>query len=102
MNSLANRIKGKSFLWPCLLFGIVSVFFISFAPAMYDVTWAIVGFLLFAPLFILQTGSGVALDNWWVARIDRKTQPYSYWFRVVFWGLGTAGFAYRIFVPVAV
>ncbi|MGO4223672.1 hypothetical protein AB4Y64_17695, partial [Lysobacter sp. TAF61] len=69
--------------------------------AAYDAGWAVIGLSLFGPLFALQAVSGLALDNWWVASIDRRIMPYSYWWRVVFFGLGAAGFAYRIFVPVA-
>ena len=101
MESFAKRVRGKSFLWLCLLVGLGSVLVVALTPATYEASWAAIGFSLFAPLFVVQTASGVALDNWWVACIDRKTHPYSYWWRVVFCGLGAAGFAYRIFVPVA-
>ena len=101
METFAKRVRGKSFLWLCLLVGLGSVLLIALTPATYGASWAVIGFSLFAPLFLIQAASGVALDSWWVARIDLKTQPYSYWWRVVFCGLSAAGFAYRIFVPVA-
>jgi hypothetical protein len=101
MEILARRVRGKSFLCPCLLVGLGSVLLIALAPATYDAGWAAIGFSLFGPLFAIQAASGVALDNWWVARIERKTQPYSYWWPVVFCGVGAAGFAYRILVPAA-
>lgn len=99
MSTIADRIRGKSFLWLCLAVGIGSALGISVAPATYDGSWAAIGFALCAPLFVLQAASGLALDNWWIASINRKTQPYSYWWRVVVWGLGAAGFAYRMLVP---
>ena len=101
MEAIAKRVRDKSFLWLCLLVGVGSVLLISLAPATYDAAWAVIGFALFGLLFVIQSVSGVALDNWWVARIDRKTHPYSYWWRVVLCGIGAAGFAYRIFLPAA-
>ena len=101
METFSTRVRGKSFLWLCLLLGLGSVMLVALTPATYEDSWAVIGFTLFAPLFLLQAASGLALDNWWVARIDRKTAPYSYWWRVVFCGLGAAGFTYRIFSPVA-
>ena len=101
MEEFAKRVRGKSFLWLCLLVGLGSVLLVALSPAAYDAGWAVIGLSFFGPLFVLQAASGLALDNWWVARIDRKATPYSYWWRVVFCGLGAAGFAYRIFVPVA-
>ena len=99
VSTFANRIRGISFLWLCLAVGVVSVLLISMGPVTYDASWAAIGLALFAPLFVVQVASGVALDNWWVASIERKERPYSYWWRVVAWGLGAAGFAYRVFVP---
>ncbi len=99
MTDFGKLVRGKSFLWLCLLVGLGSLLLLAFAPAAYKSSWAVIGFSLFGPLFLIQAVSGVALDNWWVARIDRNTKPYSYWWRVIFCGVGAAGFAYRIFVP---
>ena len=101
MGTFAKRVKGKSFLWLFLLIGIGSVLLISLAPATYKNMVSVIGFLTFALLFSVQAFSGVALDNWWVARIDRETQPFSYWWRVAACGICAAAFAYRIFVPAA-
>ena len=102
METFAKRVRDKSFLWLFILIGLGSAFLIYLTPTAYAASWPAVGFSLFALLFLIQAVSGLALDKWWVARIDREAQPYSYWWRVVLCGLGAAGFAYRILAPVAV
>ena len=101
MKTITERVRGKSFLWLCIMVGIGSILLLALAPATYRATFSLIGFLTFAALFVLQAASGVALDHWWVARIERMAQPFSYWWRVAACGVGAAGFAYLFFVPEA-
>ena len=101
MEAFANRVRDKSFLWLFLLVGIGSTSLLVLAPATYHAISSIIGFMAFTFLFIIQVMSGIALDNWWIARIDRETQPFSYWWRVAAWGLGATGFAYLTLFPAA-
>ena len=101
MQALTKCVRDKSFLWLFLLVVIGSTSLLVLAPATYHAISSIIGFMAFAFLFIIQAMSGIALDNWWIARIDRETQPFSYWWRVAAWGLGATGFAYLTLLPAA-
>ena len=99
METLARRVRGRSFIWLLLLVVGVTALLFELLPSTSAVRVInVIGFWSFATLFAAQAVTGIALDNAWVACIDRSVRPFSYWWRVAACGMGAAAFAYVAFV----